>query len=382
MAKIIKFAPSHSFKKSSLFDFNDSHIEKKLAKAQEYYKEHDYENASSIFKEVLKENPDSYSANFFLGNINLNTHKIAAAIGYYKQAIKIDPSRNYLCNLNLMNALLVSRQYEEVLSTAKQCIKIFPTKMEPIKLQGIAAFHLKKYHFSLDFLKKFYERYPNDKECLHYLGAIYQNFDMLDAAVYYYEKLQKISPDDLEIKKIIGILYSHLEKYDKAASLLEEYFNLTNDFSISNELIYIYTNIDEFDKALDLLKNISIQKVNNPKIYLSMIELYILKDDKDSALKILKNGFIVNSRDPEILFEAGSYYMQLGKTDTAIYYFRKCINESPWYIKAYSVLFDIFKASGDTESFNSLKIQFLKNNQDSEEYLSLLSDLNDNDISL
>ena len=86
-------------------------LEQKFTKANQYYKDKQYDFAESAYLDILKNDADNVNANYNLGNVYFHKKEYVNAVYYYEKANKFKPDdKAILHNLQMTNNLLFKKQ--------------------------------------------------------------------------------------------------------------------------------------------------------------------------------------------------------------------------------------------------------------------------------
>ena len=86
-------------------------LEQKFTKANQYYKDKQYDFAESAYLEILKTDAENVNANYNIGNVYFHKKEYVNAVYYYEKANKFKPDdKAILHNLQMTNNLLFKKQ--------------------------------------------------------------------------------------------------------------------------------------------------------------------------------------------------------------------------------------------------------------------------------
>jgi tetratricopeptide (TPR) repeat protein len=126
-----------------------SKIEKLKGEGNDFFKQQQYDDASSKYFEAIIE-IEEIKARGNVKNAELDELEISCRLNYCNVKSKVD-------------------EYGTVLSQAKEVLKLQPENGKGLFRQGQAYFHLKKYQLAIDYLSKAAPKLPTDKTVQEYL---------------------------------------------------------------------------------------------------------------------------------------------------------------------------------------------------------------------
>ncbi len=187
------------------------------------------EEAETLYRNILKENPNLDNVHNNLGLILLSFGKYEEAELSLKKAININPnSANTLNNLGVVMKNLNRLNEAEI--NLKKAIKINPNYADAnINLAIILAdkdnlneseFYFKK---SLEFKKDLVKVHLG-------LALTLQKLKKFDEAILNYKKVLKLKPNYIEIFNNLGSILNKIGKVDEAVSVYNEGLNLNPKF--------------------------------------------------------------------------------------------------------------------------------------------------------
>ena len=207
------------------------------------------ETASSIYKEIIKQQPENSLVYYQLSSINYEQRNIATAIEYNLKAIELNP-KNHWYRTQLAEIYLQTKQIEKA---AEQYRAI-------IDLQ------------------------PNVTEYYMELAGIYADANMFDKAIEIINLLEKRQGVNEYCSMSKYRIYKQLGKQEKAIKEIE---NLCKEYpsniSYLSTLAQNYLSKGEDKKALNLMKKVEEIDSNNIENIVALLELYYKKGDRESA---------------------------------------------------------------------------------------------------
>ena len=270
------------------------------------------ERSLYFYSKVIEEIPDSYWANFQLGNIYYHLNHFRDAKKYFTIAIEsksTDSAPFYfrgLCNKHLNNL----RSAQDDFTVA---ISLDPKYKEAYYTRGLIRYILHEYKNAIDDFEAFLTESPDDAEILYFKGVSESQIKKYDTAIKSFTKALKIMPDYKDALKDRALTYYHLKRYDDAL----------NDIDLSakgEENFHVY-----FIRGMIYLAQ---------KKYLAAIAEYSHAKEMDPKV-------------PEVYLELAKVATEMGQKLEAINELDKALALNPYYIEALEMRGNLKIESGD-----------------------------------
>jgi len=182
--------------------------------------------------------------------------------------------------------------------------------------------------------------------------------DQINEAFIEFQKAIKLNPGHKESLNLLGYISTRFKKYDDAINFYKRAISVSPDYSDAmNNLSVAYVELENWDEAIKYSK----MALKNPvyatpgKPYLNMGYAYYKKGDYSSAIDAVNE---VIARYPQSMPQSnyfpnyilGLIYVQLGKTDAAIYELKKAEEIAPGNIDVHWELANAYMSIGDSEN--------------------------------
>lgn len=168
-----------------------------------------YPKAISIYREVLKKNPNDFSATNSIAGLYGSLGQFTEESAWANKAIRISPNdfRGYV---NLGNALAGSGKVNDAKLAFAKAASLAPKSPIPVYSQGLVAEQQGNLAESVSFYKKAIELDSRFEPAYLNLAALYANQKKFDAALEFLNKLLAVDPSNKEaIAMKQQILRSH-----------------------------------------------------------------------------------------------------------------------------------------------------------------------------
>jgi protein O-GlcNAc transferase len=205
-------------------------IESKLRKADQYYQSGQLQEAASIYKKVLKMNPNhSHSLNL-LGIIAHHGSNNDMAVRLISRAVQNDPANPTYHN-NLGNAFKEQGKLREAVSCYQKALKLKPDYAAPYNNMGNALQNLGKLKEAISCHQKTIQLKPDYVGAYNNIGNAFYSAGNLDEAVSWYEKALHLEPHYPEAYNNMGNAFQDQGKLNEAISCYENALQLHPDFA-------------------------------------------------------------------------------------------------------------------------------------------------------
>ena len=218
-----------------------------------------FEVAENLFKETLRNEPNHFQANFFLGVLSAITKKFDIAKHLLNKATEIDPY-NFDAHTNLGNVLKELGEYKKAIALYEKAIQI----------------------------------QPNNVAAYNNLGNTLKELGEYKKAIALYEKAIQIDPTHISIINGLSDLFKiiQLDNVTKtnSASLKELFLflfrknnvNHANIFPVAKLVLFVGENDNQVQQIVNsdslLLKNKIIQNLSKEELFLLMLQKSLMAD--------------------------------------------------------------------------------------------------------
>ncbi len=310
-------------------------IESLYEKANNYYYDNEYENASKLYNEIIKKDPNHYLSYEKLGKIEQARNNLQQAVLYFEKALNIN-SKNASGWNDLGNLYYDLVDYNNAIRCYKKAI------------EADENFYWSYYNIGLAMTRMY--TVENEKE--------------LKEAKEWFEKALKIKGDYYPSFNEIGLYYLDYKDFKKAEENFLKCINLNPNYKYPYyNLATIYKEKEDYDKAKEyLLKALKcdpsyISALNNLGI------LYYDKGDYQSALYYYTRAIEIDNKYKYSLYNIGLTFYQMEKYKKAYEMYLKALESDPQYSPALEEKANLEKNySNEIKKQESLKPEDLQSN--------------------
>ena len=288
--------------KAFLLDSTSSQIQILLGKV--LMNEKKWKEASSIYKKLI--DSDSSNSYFFeqAAKCQSQLGNIEQAITFYSMAILFNP-KNINTTLDLSYLLYLQKQYYTAIQIVDEGLKYY--RFFPSLYERKADIYMK--------MEDYAGAVVNYNAALAYGDSSADNLKNIGISLYWKGQKETTSSD---FHSAVNFLEHSAEKNSKDAVTYFYLGALYKDFKVYNK------SLDYFIKASDLLKDEFLANT-----YVQIGAVYQLEEKYRDALNYYQDALGENPADKSTLFYIGNSYNKLKNKRSAVYYFKKFIQESP-----------------------------------------------------
>ena len=226
--------------------------------AVENHKKSNLENAESIYKKIIRSNPNHIESIFLLGSLSVQMKNYKQAVHYLNKTIKIQPE-NSNAHHNLGVTYFELKEFKKAMFCSENAIKINPNHIEALNNIGNIYQELREFNKAKNIYQRIIQINPNHTKSLNSLGNIFKEIGNFKSAVAFYKKTIQIKPEHAKAYYNLGLLFKILGNFKEAEIAYKN--SLKYD---SNNLIAFYDLSGLNKKILNLnLKNKIIKIIDN-----------------------------------------------------------------------------------------------------------------------
>ncbi len=260
----------------------DPELKVALSQAVAEQKNGNFKKAESLYRGILKKNPNVAAANHNLGLLAMCLNKPSASLKYFEKATE-KGSKNQQFLLSHINALINVRQFEKAqkkLLVAKQNqlpVDVFHEVQEKIlsarkknepsieALSTLVSFFKSKQNLEAEKLaKSLILSHPKHVLAWEILAALFGGSGRLKEALPYFEKVVLLKPNDPDAINNLGITLQKMGKFNEAATQLRVALDLKPEFAeAANNLGITFEKLGDLPQARLWLEKATLLNQNN-----------------------------------------------------------------------------------------------------------------------
>lgn len=260
-------------------------IEEMLQLAFTSLGENRFDEAASIYQEILQVDPNNIYACFNLGMINHNNGNLTQAISCY-QSVLAQESNNFQVLCHLANAYrdqgcwgnavatykqALAQDYDHAdvhyhlgvvyyhqgnMESAQQCyeqaLKIDKSHANAFYNLGLLHFEQGAYGLATNYYEQALVHRPKDIDTHYNLAVAMTKQGKMEAAASHYIKALELDHNDAELHNSLGNIFKQLKCLEKAEICYREAINLRPDYGAAHtNLAIVLHTIGEIDQAIE-----------------------------------------------------------------------------------------------------------------------------------
>lgn len=286
------------------------------------------------------------------------------------------------------------RKTREALDKFKQAVQLRPGYTDALYEMGWCLNDVQDYSGAVKALRQVVPVWTTTPKCFFELGYAFDKLNMMDSAMYYYNRCLELKPDYSGVYKQLGYItynkgdnaatldyFAKYESYAKTPStdylywyrkgftlnaekdytgaktaLLKSLSNKSNYTNTLFELGYACTRLKEDEEAIGYFQKAIELEPRNHIGYNGIAEVYRdNKKDIAEAMNWYQKTLSINANERKANFGMGYCLNSSGKYNEAIGYLRKAISEEDTYTAAYvEIGYSYFKTGNNTEALANL----------------------------
>lgn len=259
------------------------------------------EEAASLYRKMLAENPRNADALHLLGVIELQKRSLPAALRFIDRAIEIDPDNAaFLSNRGV--ALQDLKRYDEALSSYDRALATRPDNAEVLNNRGTVLRELKRFGESVQSYDRALALRPDYAEAHNNRGNALRELNRFDEAVSSYDRALKFQSGYADAWSNRGLALQELERWDEALA--------------------------SFDKAIALRPEDAVAH-RNRGVALSLLQRH------GDAVASFEKAIALKSDYAQAHNSLGNALAQLGKPDEAVACYQRALALKPDYAEAH-----------------------------------------------
>ncbi|MBN1901522.1 tetratricopeptide repeat protein [Candidatus Sumerlaeota bacterium] len=187
-----------------------------------------YKNEETLWRDVLRKNPDSGLAHNNWGRMLQEKGDYAKAKEHYLTALKLMPD-DMLVPYNIGNILKEQGKYQEAISYYQRALEINPDFFHARNNLGIAFMETGDFDNALQRFQEVIEANPHYQETYINIANLFARGKQFEDALHYYEKSLEIDPEDVLTLGNLANVLAEMGRYKEALRYYEKALALQPD---------------------------------------------------------------------------------------------------------------------------------------------------------
>lgn len=330
-----------------------------LEKANEAYKNGDFDAATRLYERIIQIEPNHPDANHNMGSILADIGDLEKALSFFKTALESNFSFAHFW-FSYINALYRAGRYNESMSLltiarTKGCkgkafddleekLNSFEIKLE-IKIeqlmelvsQGETATVLEASEHLLKVI-------PNSLNLLSVVSLANQKARNFDAAVENYKHILNIMPDNAEAYNNMGNIFKTQGKLEDAINAYTKAIALRPNFFMAfYNMGTVLKEQGKLEKAIKAYQNVLAIKADFVQAFNNIGNIFRLQGKLDEAIEFYNKGLAIKPDYVEIYCNLGVAFKEQDKPEEAIDAYCKALTINPNFNHAKNNLCNILK---------------------------------------
>ncbi|CAH9019903.1 tetratricopeptide repeat protein [Candidatus Nitrosacidococcus sp. I8] len=261
----------------------------------------EYKQAEDYFRQLLKVDPSTTQARFYLGRLAELQNRPEIAMNWYSSITQ----GSLMIDAQIRQAILLAKQHytEEARNHLRLLSQKFPEQKVRFQLaEGEILTNADRYEEALSYYSKALENQPEDIDLLYARAMIAENLNKLDIVENDLHHILTASPDNAEALNALGYtLAVQTHRFNEALEYVSKAMKLKpNNAFILDSMGWIHYRLGDYDKAVHyLLRAIEIRK--DPEIAAHLGEVLWLKGDESGARKVWDHALEDNQNSKVLL---------------------------------------------------------------------------------
>lgn len=284
-----------------------------------------FPEAAKLYREILRQEPDNFSATYLFGTLMLQSGKAGEAVDLLRRATRMNPQ-----HASAHNTLGLACQefgvYEEARHAFEAAIEIDPGYTHALNNLAILLKVFNKDEEAIELFRRVLAQEPGDLEAAYNLGLALQSTGKGREAIEQYRSV--ISRDEKHYLawNNLGVLLLNEKLYFQAEEALNRALSIERGYA---EAWFNLGNVckgrEEFSQALKHYRQALELKPNLDAALTGMGDVYYQQSLFDEAVSFFEKALEVNPESSDAFYNYGLAVQELGRSEEALHYFTKAL---------------------------------------------------------
>ena len=276
------------------------------------------QDAEKTLKDFIQGHPDNYPARFGLAEFYVALRRQGQATQALEEIIKLDPDgpKGVHAKNELARLKLGQNHIDAAEKLVNEVLKEHPKDMHATETRGIIALQKKDGLTAVNSFRLLTQDRPQDPQAWLLLARGHLLNKEEGQAKEKAKKALELKPDFLDARKFLYGMFLQDKDYDTAIATIQSYLRL-NDKDITN--------------------------------LVTLGEVYALKGDDAQARVTFQKIIALEPKNPQGYFQMARLGLKTKKTDEALKYADKALQEQPNYLPALQLVVGIYQEQKQPE---------------------------------
>ena len=300
-----------------------------ILKARQTSWKGNYDEAITIYKQLIKENPKDIEAMLGLASVLSWQKKYQESRDVYQ---KVRGMRPDLPDGEL--GLLRLKAWQGEHAAAEEGLKAlhskYPKRFDILMLLGQVTAWQKKYPASVEYYKKALAIHPENPEATKALATTYKWMKNTKEGVKLYAKILEEDPNNIDALMGTGILYSQDGNNKEAIVYLEKARDVSPDRADVRAMLgTLYSWNAQLDDAVtELQKSVALEQ-GNISNFIALGRIFRWQKKKEESIKLYQRALELDPNNGEALVGLGRVYLFDDQWDKAEELYMKALTINP-----------------------------------------------------
>lgn len=216
------------------------------------------DKARSLYRKILKSNPQSEDACVFLSKSYAMSKETKKAVGQLNHCAKNDP-KNGMYDYYIGKLYIDQGQIAKAMSSFKEAYSRQPELSPAVVALGILHEENEQHEKAIALYRKHLKKYSADTSILNRIVQLLFLKEKYAEVIPFAEKLSDLEPENLNLKVKLGILYTDAKRYSEAVSVFKD---LLVSAPESDKILYylgaIYQEMKDFQASIEYFNQIPV----------------------------------------------------------------------------------------------------------------------------
>lgn len=299
-----------------------------------FFKAH-HQEALSLYKSLLRLDPDNIEAYGRLADIYHAIGKFDDAVHQIKKIERLDRD-SVTYQRFIGKRMLLSQKYDEALRIYNEVLVKAPKNLQTLSEVSVVLLEIGKLDEAIEKLKlliSLRSDYANAHLLLGYSNSKKENWG---EAIKEFKKVIAINEKHPKVHLYLGVTYYKKAMFEEAIAEFDKALKLNpGNMDIHFNLALTYEEKELFDKAVEEYKLILEKEPENLSAHLNLGVLYGKMGNEKDEIEEYKKIREINPKYPDIYYNAGILYFNKDNIKLAMKMFKRAISCAPNYVDAY-----------------------------------------------
>ena len=301
-----------------------------------YLEINETERALSAFRRSLELGCEDKDALFQVARILLTQEEVAdehvrEAIGYLKDAIKLDGKSEYYYYIGLAYSLCDYHSHAK--ENLKHTILVDDGYLDAYRLMARICFKHDEFEEAEPYLRKIRSIDGKDKEARLLLGCLLYELERFDEAVL---ELEPVARNDRRGLYSLARSCSKTDRFDRAIDHLTHFIDIFGEGADSHYYIgCAHANLGGYDDAMQAFSQ-SLELEKQSRTHLQRGNVFLAQDQLEGAYTDYMEGLSQEPDNAEIIYALGNYWYRVGDNEQALSCFNRTIELDPTHVHAHT----------------------------------------------